>query len=738
VLESIKRLIPNYKSKYPSKFQNILETFNEEHKLSEDRIAFLWKAYEFGDNAHKGQKRKSGVPYFNHCIEVCKQLIIWNMDLDTIIAGLLHDTIEDTNTTKTQLKKEFNKDISELVFGVSKLSGIRFKNSQERQAENLIKMFLSVAKDLRVILIKFSDRLHNMQTLNYLPIDKQHRIAIETREVYAPLAHRLGMNELKMKYENLILGVIKPEAYKEIKKKVNSTNNKRIKYIKEFSIPINNELKIYKIESEIKGRAKHYYSIYRKMEDQEKKFRELFDLYGIRIIVDKIEECYAVLGIIHKLYTPIQDRFKDYIATPKSNGYQSIHTTVFGQDGKVVEVQIRNSEMDRLAEVGIAAHWMYKEKDREPNLNDSKMDNYIKWLRELVDVMQSEGSNANELLELLKIDLFQDEIFVFSPKGDVHQLKTGSTPIDFAFSVHTQVGLKCNGAKVNGKIVQLNTELKNGDRVEIITSENHLPNQAWLKMVKTSKAIAHIKRIIKKEQESKSIELGKEILEKALRKISKIKIIKDVENEPEKMGFNNANIIYANIGKGKITVKELVEKYDIEINEEELNKIGFTESQDTSLTQRFLMRARSVSKGITVDGVSNAMISFPKCCSPIPGDKIIGYITRGKGVSIHRSNCSNVPLVKYRDRMINVDWNMKNTAPFLVRLKIVFEDRKHLLKDLTDSTSLMNINIKSVDISASDGVASCLIVFEIRDLNQLIKLKEKIKETVNPINIERM
>ena len=343
------------------------------------------------------------------------------------------------------------------------------------------------------------------------------------------------------------------------------------------------------------------------MQLRSKKFNELYDLFAIRVIVNKVEECYAVLGIVHQLYTPMQERFKDYIATPKSNGYQSIHTTVFGLQEKVIEVQIRTKDMDRLAEVGVAAHWIYKEKDKDTNLNDSKMNSYVKWLRELVEMMQSENTNPDDLLELLKIDLFQDEIFVFSPKGDVHQLKLGSTPIDFAFSIHTQVGLKCNGAKVNGKISQLNKELKNGDTIEIITSDNHIPNPAWVKIVKTSKAITHIKRVIKKEQETKSIELGKEILEKALRKISKIKLIKEIKKDPEKMGYNNSKLIYAHIGKGKITVKDIIEKYDTIINPEDLDKIGFTEDNEMSLTQRFLNRARSISKGISVDGVSNAM-----------------------------------------------------------------------------------------------------------------------------------
>ena len=531
VLDTLRKYLPNYSSKYPKGFQMILEAFSEEYQLNDEDIELLWSAYQFGEKAHQGQKRSSGNPYYEHCIQVCIQLIHWHMDIDTLIAGLLHDTIEDTSITKKDIKETFNKEISNLVAGVSKLSGLKFKDQQHRQAENLMKMFLAVAKDLRVIIIKFSDRLHNMKTIHHLPKQKQLRISSETRDLYAPLAHRLGMNSLKMEYENLILKTMDSTAYNNIKSKVNSTMKSRNKYIDQFMKPVEKELKKFNIEADVFGRAKHYYSIFRKMESQGKTFSDLYDLFAIRIIVNRVEECYACLGIVHQLYTPIQERFKDYIAMPKSNGYQSIHTTVFGQKEKIIEIQIRTKDMDRLAEVGVAAHWIYKEQGNSNKIIDSKMNSYIKWLRELVDVIQSEDKDPNELLELLKIDLFEDEIFVFTPTGDVHQLKQGSTPIDFAFAVHTQVGLKCSGAKINDKIVPLNTELKNGDTIKIITSNNHMPNQAWLKIVKTTKAITHIKRIIKKEQESKSIELGKEILEKSLRKIKKTNLLKEIIKE---------------------------------------------------------------------------------------------------------------------------------------------------------------------------------------------------------------
>ena len=508
---------------YPKDFHQIINNLNLEKEQDAQTFDRLWRAYQFGSHAHRDQKRRSGEPYFTHCAAVGAVLASWNMDIDTIIAGLLHDTIEDTNVTRDNIVELFNEDVATLVEGVSKLSGIKFSSRQEKQAENFMKMFLSVAKDLRVIIIKFADRLHNMSTINHLPLIKQRRIAIETRDVFAPLAHRLGMNKLKMELEDLILQVLEPDEYNQLVKKVKATKNQREQYIEEFSLPIKGELEKYDIKSEVFGRAKHFYSIYGKMIRRNKKFEELFDLFAIRIIVKKVSDCYAVLGAVHQLYTPLQERFKDYIATPKSNGYQSIHTTVFGKKGKMVEIQIRTEEMDQTAEVGVAAHWVYKESSS--NSQGGQIDKHVSWLRELVDILQNENNNPDEFLKLLKVDLFQNEIFVFTPQGDVIQLPTSSTPVDFAFSVHTQVGLHCIGAKVNGKIVPLNTQLQNGDSIEVITSESQTPSYAWLKFVQSSKAKSHIKRWVKKEQFEQSIQLGREIVEKTLRRLKKLYIL---------------------------------------------------------------------------------------------------------------------------------------------------------------------------------------------------------------------
>jgi len=733
IIDSLKNILPFTNSKVDSDFKKIIKKFPEKYILKEDDLSLLFKSYNIGLTAHEGQKRKSGEKYFVHCIEVCKQLIDWNMDLPTIIAGLLHDTIEDTDITYEMLLNDFGKDIADLVNQVSKLSGIKYRNIERRQAENFMKMFLSISKDLRVIIIKFADRLHNMKTLNFLPKDKQKRIALETLELYAPLAHRLGMNIIKMEFEDLCFSILNSNSYKKIVSEVNSTKKQRQKYIDDFIKPISIQLKNYNIDTIPFGRPKHYYSIHKKIENKGKVIGELYDLIAVRIIVNKLEDCYVVLGIIHQLYTPIQKRFKDYIATPKSNGYQSIHTTVFGENGEMTEVQIRTKGMDRLAEIGVAAHWRYKENKNHPT-KDKELDKHISWLRDLVEMLQDDNRNPEEMMELLKVDLFDDEIFTFSPKGDVHKLKINSTPIDFAFSIHTQIGMKCKGAKVNGKLVPLNTQLKNGDKIDIITSDNHFPNQAWLKIVQTTKAKTHIKRYIKQEEEVASIILGKEIVEKYLRKINQISLMKRIDKEPEILGFNNSNIIYSNIAKGKIIIEDAIIKYDDSLSTNSTTK----NLKEESLTRKFINKARGIARGVKVGGIKNALIYFPKCCSPIPGDSIIGYVTKGKGVTIHRTNCKNAPIEKFKNRFIEVEWDFARNSSFLVRLKIEIEDRKHLLKDLTESTSSMNINIKSVDISASDGIATCLMIVEIYDIKELNRLQKRIFKNIQPISFRRV
>ncbi len=729
VLNTINSYLAGKSKKFPSEFNKIINEINFDSKNQESDIDLLWKAYSIGHSAHGNQLRRSGKPYFSHCIEVACTLAKWKMDLDTIIAGLLHDTIEDTEITKEDIAENFNQQIAELVEGVSKLSGIKFNSRQEKQAENFMKMFLSVAKDLRVIIIKFADRLHNMHTISYLPRIKQRRIAVETRDVFAPLAHRLGMNQLKTELEDLVFKTINPVEYRSIDKKIKATKRQRERFIKNFINPIKSEIEESQINIDIFGRAKHYYSILTKMNVRNKVFEEIFDLFAIRIIVDKIEDCYAVLGIVHQLYTPLQDRFKDYIATPKSNGYRSIHTTVFGDDGKMVEVQIRTSDMNQTAEIGVAAHWIYKEGES----GGTSLNRHISWLRDLVEILQSEEKDPDEFLKLLKIDLFEDEIFVFSPRGDVSQLPLDSSPIDFAFNVHTQVGLHCNGAKINGRMVPLNTKLKNGDSIEIITSENQLPNDAWLKIVKTAKAKSHIKKWIKKKQFDQSIKLGKEIIEKGLRKFNKIKLLKNIKSNPEALGYNNQDLIYSDVAEGQITVHDIIQKYDPEVEVDSDN----VKTPET-LTEKFLNKARGIAKGVKVDGVSNTLIAFAKCCSPIPGDEIIGYITRGRGVTVHICTCPNIPSLSNENRFIDVEWDVSSRTSFIARLKIICEDRKNIIRDITEVISSFSMNIQSIDMKAKDGLGYCTLILETRDTKQLLRVKKKIKKISKVINLERL
>ena len=730
MITNILKNIRSSKPIYPKNFISIVDNLQDQDK-KEENISQIWKAYELAKELHKHQKRASGEPYFTHCENVGLILSKWRIDIDTIIAGLLHDTIEDTSISRAELTSEFNQDVTNLIEGVTKLSGIRFNSKKQEQAENFMKMFLSMAKDIRVIIIKFADRLHNMSTLNALKPEKQNRIALETKEIFVPLAHRLGMNNVKIQMEDLVLKTLDPEKYSYIKKKVNNTKKQRDKYIDKLILPIKKDLKNNHINSSIFGRSKHYSSIIGKIEKRNKKFEEIYDLFAIRIIVDKISDCYAALGIIHQIYRPFQERFKDYIARPKRNGYQSIHTTVFGNDGRLVEIQIRTLEMDETAEIGVAAHWQYKNSNNSSKKNNS-LDKQILWLREIYELLKSEDTSASEILELFKVDLFQDEIFVYTPNGELIELKPGSSPIDFAYQVHTEVGTHCSGAKVNDKIVPLNHELSSGDYVDIITSKNKFPNHSWLKFVKTAKAKTHIRRWLKKEEYVQSIEIGKDIIEKELRKLKKMSLIKLIKKDTSKFGFGSYEEICSKVGNGKIVISDFIQKHfpsDTDITED---------SSIQSFTKKFIDLARGRARGVTVDGLNDIMVKFGKCCSPIPGDDIVGYLTKGQGVTIHRATCkSSIAKTKNQDRFVTVDWNISSNRTFIVRLKMIFEDRKNLLKDLTDATSALNIYIKSIDMKAEDTVATCYLIIEISGTNQLDRLIKRLQQVQSIDHIER-
>ncbi len=727
MLSNILKKITSNKSEYPPGFIEIINCLDKENQTA-NNLSMVWEAYQLSEESHKNQIRKSGEPYFTHCQSVGKILADWNIDVETIVAGLLHDVIEDTSISKSDIVNQFNQDIGNLVEGVTKLSGIKFNSKKQEQAENFMKMFISMAKDIRVILIKFADRLHNMSTIEHLSKQKQERIALETKEVYAPLAHRLGMNNVKTQMEDLVFKTLSPDKYNDIRKKVNNSKKDRERYIDRFIKPVSDELNNFEIRADIFGRAKHYSSIIGKMEKRNKKFEEIYDLFAIRIIVDKIDECYAALGVIHQKYNPFQERFKDYIARPKRNGYQSIHTTVFGQDGRLIEVQIRTSEMDQTAEIGVAAHWKYKESDKQKN--KSSIDTQILWLREIYELLKSEDTSASEILELFKIDLFEDEIFVYTPNGELIELKPASTPIDFAYQVHSEVGKHCIGAKVNDKIVPLNYKLNSGDYVEIITSKNKFPNHSWLKIATTTKAKTHIRRYLKKEKYEQSLKLGYEILDKELRKVKKIKMLKSIKKDPQILGFKDYDLLLSAIGNGKVIVSDLIDKNLFENEVQDNYSIQ-------SLTSKFINLARKRSKGITVDGLSDIMVQFGKCCNPIPGDDIVGYLTKGSGVTVHRSACKSITHFKDQSRFVSVDWDISSDKSFIVRLKMIFEDRKNLLNDLTDATSKLNIYIKSIDMKAEDSVATCLLVIEISNRSQLEKLVRKMREVQNIEFIER-
>ena len=674
------------------------------------------------------EKRKSGEPYFNHCVAVATILADWGMDQNMVIGGLLHDTIEDTEVTKDDISTRYGDDVLHLVESVTNLSGIKFNSRNHKKAENFMKMFISFANDIRAIIIKLADRLHNLRTISYLTKIKQRRLALESKEIFAPLAHRIGMNNVKMEMEDIIFSILERPNYKSIKNLVKANEKERKNYIDSFIEPLNSELKSFDIKFEILGRAKHFYSIHNKMRLKNITFSEIFDQFAIRIIVEKVKDCYMVLGMIHQKYTPLQDRFKDYIAMPKSNGYQSIHTTVFGKEGKMVEVQIRTKEMNQIAEIGVAAHWIYKDKSEQIQRKEKILEKFA-WIRDMIDELGNENKNPQEFMDMLKTDLFHDEIFVFTPSGDVVQLVENATPIDFAFQIHSEVGLKCSGAKINGHIVPLNTELKNGDSVEIMTSENKRPSYAWLKIVKMPKSKNHIKRWIKKNEYKEKIILGKEILEKGLRKLKKISLLKKVKESFHLFDNSSEESIYIDLANGEKTVKDLVRK--IEPKNEILES-----NEDETLTQKFIRKARGIAKGVTVGGISNTLIKYGKCCNPIPGDEIVGYVTQGRGVTIHRASCSNFP-VSESNRLITVQWNLSDDSSYIVRLKIDGEDRKDLAKDIIECTSNLKMNISSINMTAESGLAKCDLIIEVRDVKQLNRLQNKLK-TINRIyKIER-
>ncbi|NLI58579.1 MAG: bifunctional (p)ppGpp synthetase/guanosine-3',5'-bis(diphosphate) 3'-pyrophosphohydrolase [Clostridium sp.] len=700
----------------------------------------LKKSYDFSKKAHEGQNRVSGEPFFTHPLEVAFILAELELDCTSIIAGILHDTIEDTPHTYEEIKSIFGQEVADLVDGVTKLGKIPYTTKRERQAENLRKMFLAMAKDIRVILIKLADRLHNMRTLKYMKAEKQAEKAKETLEIYAPIAHRLGISKIKWELEDICLRYIDPKGYYDLVEKIAKRRNEREDYIDNILRILKEKTKEISVESHLDGRPKHFYSIYRKMVNQNKTLEEIYDLFAVRVIVDTVKDCYSVLGLVHEIFKPMPRRFKDYIAMPKPNMYQSLHTTVIGPEGVPFEIQIRTWEMHRVAEVGIAAHWRYKEGDG----GDNSLDKKLAWLRQLLE-WQKDARDADEFMENLKVDLFTDEVFVFTPKGDVINLPAGSTPIDFAYAIHSAIGNKMAGARVNSKITPIEYELKNGDIVEIITSSNvHGPSRDWLKIIKSSQARSKINQWFKKEKREENIIRGKEMIEKELKKQSFTfnQLFKPewVEIVLRKYTFLSLEDLYAAIGYGTLTANKVIsrlrEEYKKTVKVEEL-------AENIAKTAKKPREQQSKKKfpenGVVVKGIENCLVRIAKCCNPVPGDDIVGYITRGRGVSVHRNDCSNVTnTIDGDNRLIEVSWYTAKNASYNANITIMANDRTALLMDITNAIAELKIPLKAINARTTrEQIAIMNLTLEITNTEQLEKIIKKIRKVESVFEVTR-
>ncbi|SYZ74082.1 GTP pyrophosphokinase [Candidatus Zixiibacteriota bacterium] len=685
-------------------------------------IAQIRKAYEYSTEAHVGQLRESGEPYVEHALHVALILAELHLDSTTIMAGLLHDVVEDTDIKIDRIKHDFGEEVAALVDGVTKLGTVKFKSEEEQQVEYFRKMLLSMAKDIRVILIKLADRLHNMRTLEHLPRDKQIRIAKETREVYAPLAHRFGIAKVKTELEDLSLKFLEPEVYFDIVKKVEMKKEEREEYVRQIVLPIKKELGDAGIKAEVYGRAKHIDSIYRKIKVRKVPFEQIADLMAIRIIVRTKAECYHALGIVHEIWKPVGRKFADYIANPKPNNYQSLHTAIFGPGGNIVEIQIRTYEMHHVAENGIAAHWLYKEGRQQLDKTDQQM----LWLRDVLD-WQKDMTNPSEFLEYLKIDLFAEDIYVYTPGGTIKHLQAGATPIDFAFSVHTEVGLHCSGAKINGRLCPLSTTLHSGDEVEILTNPHRHPTHDWLNIATTSAAKTKIRRWLKQSGYEQAVALGKELLERELKK-RHLKLPPDEELLGVAQGLSQTSIdnLFHSIGKGNLSATQVA----MRLAPPEV------ESKDSNV-ERALTRARH-ERGIRIEGMDNMMFRFAGCCQPIPGEEVVGYITRGRGVTVHRLDCPAAQeLLKQPERTVPVTWDVSKDQTFVVRLEVNVEPRKNILADITESIADSNTNVRGADINITDTSSTGFIVIEVNNLSQLERVLEKIKRVKGVISVRR-
>ncbi len=712
------------------RFNDIAEQV-ESYNPSAD-LGLLEKAYVFSAKVHQGQVRRSGEPYLIHPLEVAGILAKMKLDVATVATGLLHDTMEDTLTNLEEVREHFGDEIANLVDGVTKISQMSFQTREEQQAENFRKMVLAMVKDIKVILIKLADRLHNMRTLHFLDPQKQREIAQETLEIFAPIANRLGIDWIKTELEELAFRYLEPQAYRELSQKAAKAKKEREKYVEQVRGIIIKKLNEFGIRGEVTGRVKQLSSIYQKMRRQGVEFHDVYDITAFRIIVGTIKECYETLGFIHSLWSPVPGKFKDYIALAKGNMYQSLHTTVIGPYGERIEIQIRTWEMHQLAEEGIAAHWKYKENGRI----DEKDEKRFSWLRQLLE-WQTDLEDNREFIQTVKVDLFPTEVYVFTPNGEVREFPKGATPVDFAYSVHTDVGHQCVRAKVNGRLVPLDYQLQNGDTVEIITSSKHHPSRDWLKFVKTSRAKTKILQWIKAQQREKSIVLGKDLCERDFKKFglkfSKHWKSEDFERVAHDFSLTNGEELLASIGYGKLTTQQVIGRLAPE-------KLRMDEKkEDAGGLKKVIKRMTSRPKGLVkIDGIDDVLMSFAGCCSPLPGDKIVGFITRGRGVTIHTADCINALAADPR-RHIEARWALDGNSTFPTRIRICSADKTGMLAAISSSISSNGVNITGAQIkTASDGNAESTFDIEIGNLKQLKKVINSLQKIEGVIKVDRI
>jgi len=713
------------RQKEPLSVQSLIESLRQYNPQAD--VQPIQEAYDFSAKAHAGQKRESGEPFLQHPLQTARIIVDLKLDVPSIVAGLLHDTIEDTEILKAELEQRFGKEVAYLVDGVTKIGKIEFKTHEEKQAENFRKMLLSMSEDIRVILIKLADRLHNMRTLHFLPEEKQKRIAQETLDIFAPLANRLGIGWMRTELEDLCLRYLKPEVFNNLTKKVAQRQDVRDAYIQDLIRIIQKSLTEYGFKGQVLGRSKHLFGIYQKMERQGIPFEEVYDLAAVRIITDTKMNCYAILGMIHSLWRPVPGRFKDYIGVPKSNGYQSLHTTVVGPKGFHVEFQIRTEEMHRVAEEGIAAHWKYKEKGQI----DQKTDRVFGWLRQLVEWQQDLADNR-QFMDSVKMDLFPDVIYVFTPKGDVKELAKGSCPLDFAYSVHTEVGNHCTGAKVNGKLVPLRHVLHSGDSVEVTTSPNQTPSKDWLKWVHTARAKTKIKHWIKTEERIRSLEVGKKLLERSLQRhhLSSTEAFKPehLAALTKDFGIATPEDLLVAIGYGRLTTEQVI------------RRLQPAAAVKEGLADKFIRKIGGGPSGVKVKGIGDLMVHLSKCCNPVPGDPIIGFVTRGRGLSVHTRDCPNIDELDYdKDRIVEVDWDTQAAASYSVKIGVVTVDRPGMLASVSAAITSAKANISHADITTTEDRRAILnFVVEIQNAGHLEKVLKSVEKVDGVVQAKRV